>query len=100
MRISNLTNPAIVSKFGKQMIETTLANAKIATSLLMIEGNYEYFNVLDKKLAQVMQGNLSAKEAAKNIEKGWNKSTEDIGRKSQIKSWRSGVNSGAYIDKF
>ena len=100
MRTSNLTNPAVVSKFGKQMIETTLANAKIATSLLMIEGNYEYFNVLDKNLAQVMQGNLSAEKAAKNIEKGWNRITEDIGRKNQIKSWRSGVNSGAYIDKF
>ncbi len=100
MRASNMTNPAVVSKFSKQMIKTTLANAKVATSLLMIEGNYEYFNVLDKNLALVMQGNISAKEAAKRVEAGWNKVTEDIGRKNQIKAWRSGVNSGAYIDKF
>ena len=66
----------------------------------MIEGNYEYFNVLDKNLAQVMQGNISAEAAAKNIEKGWNKVTDDIGRKDQIKAWRKSVNSGAYIDKF
>ncbi|MDA1000208.1 MAG: extracellular solute-binding protein [bacterium] len=100
MRKSNLTAPAVVSKFGKQMIETTLANAKVATSLLMIEGNYEYFNVLDKNLSLVMQGNISAKEAAKRIESGWNKITKDVGRKNQVRAWRKGVASGAYIDKF
>ena len=66
----------------------------------MIEGNYEYFNVLDKNLAQVMQGNMSAKKAAQKIEKGWNRITDDIGRKEQIKSWRKSVEGGAYIDKF
>ena len=66
----------------------------------MIEGNYEYFNVLDKNMAQVMQGNISAAQAAKNIEKGWNNITDDIGRKEQIKAWRASVASGAYIDKF
>ena len=100
MRASNLSNEAIIAKFGQQFLETTMANAKYATSLLMLEGNEEYFNVLDKNLAQVMQGNLSAEEAAKRIENGWNKVTDDVGRKVQIQSWRSGVESGAYIDKF
>jgi multiple sugar transport system substrate-binding protein len=100
MRRSNLTNPAIIEKFGKQFLETTMENAKYATSLLMLEGNEEYFNILDKNLALVMQGNATAEEAAAHIEADWNRVTEDIGRKNQMRAWRSGVESGAYIDKF
>jgi multiple sugar transport system substrate-binding protein len=100
MRRSNLANEAIVGKFGKQFLETTMENAKHATSLLMLPGNEEYFNVLDKNLALVMQGNMAAEEAARRIEEGWNKVTDDVGRQEQVKIWRSGVDSGAYIDKF
>jgi multiple sugar transport system substrate-binding protein len=56
--------------------------------------------VLDKNLALVMQGNATPEEAVKNIETGWNKITDDIGRKNQIRAWRSGGESGAYIDTF
>jgi multiple sugar transport system substrate-binding protein len=100
LRESNRTNKDILDKFTKELVEVTLDNTKFAISLLMIEGNYEYYNVMDKNLALVMQGNISAEEAAKNIEEGWNKITEDIGRKRQIEAWRKGVESGAYIDKF
>jgi ABC-type glycerol-3-phosphate transport system substrate-binding protein len=100
MRQSNLTDPAIIEKFGKQFLETTLENAKYAVSLLAIPGNEEYFNVLDQNLALVMQGNIPVEEAAKRIEEGWNKITDDIGRKSQVAAWRKSVESGAYIDKF
>ncbi len=100
MRKSNLTNKAVLAKHTEPFVKMTMKNAKNAISLLMIEGNYEYFNVLDKNLAQVMQGNMSAKKAAQKIEKGWNRITDDIGRKEQIKSWRKSVGSGAYIDKF
>jgi hypothetical protein len=55
---------------------------------------------MDQNLALVMQGNLSAEAAAKKMEDGWNKITDDIGRKSQMASWRKSVESGAYIDKF
>jgi len=99
-RASNLTNPAVIEKFGKQFVETTMANTKYAVSLLMIPGNEEYFNVLDQNLALVMQGNIAAEEAAKRIEDGWNRITDDIGRKGQIAAWRKSVESGAYIDKF
>ena len=100
MRESNRTNKAILDKFSKHFVEVTLDNAKYVTSLIMLEGNYEYYNVMDKNLTLVMQGNISPEEAAKRIEKGWNKITEDIGRRRQIKAWRKGVESGAYIDKF
>jgi multiple sugar transport system substrate-binding protein len=99
-RKSNLNHPAIIEKFGKQFIETTLENTKYVTSLLMIPGNEEYFNVFDQNVALVMQGNISPEEAAKRIEDGWNRVTDDIGRKSQIAAWRKSVESGAYIDKF
>ena len=62
----------------------------------MIEGNYEYFKILDNNLADVMSGNVSAEEAAKRIESGWNQVTEDIGRDRQIKAWRTGVDTGMY----
>ena len=100
MRSSNLTHEGIIAKFGKQFLEVTMEGTKYATSLLMLPGNEEYFNVMDKNLAQVMQGNMSPEEAAKQIEAGWNKVTDDVGRQEQITIWRSGVESGAYIDKF
>ena len=100
MRASNLTNKAVLDKHTEPFVKMTMKNAKNAISLLMIPGNYEYFNVLDKNLAQVMQGNASAAQAAKNIEKGWDRITDDIGRKEQIAAWRKSVASGAYIDKF
>lgn len=99
-RTSNLTNPAIIKKFGEQFLPTTIENAGYAVTLLRIQGNYEYWNVLDKNLTLVMQGNISAEEAAKEIEKGWNDITDDIGRKEQIKAWRKSVEAGAYITKF
>jgi len=95
-RTSNLTDPAILKRFGKQHVDTMLENAKYTVSLLMIEGNYEYFKILDNNLADVMSGNQKPEEAAKKIEAGWNRVTEDIGRDRQIKSWRSGVETGMY----
>lgn len=100
MRQSNLSNPGIAEKFGQQFLETTIENAKYATSMLMLPGNEEYFNAFDKHLAVVMQGNIPAEEAARRIEADWNKITSDIGRDEQVRLWRSGVESGAYIDKF
>ena len=100
MRRSNLTNETILAKFGQQFVEVTLENTKYATSLLMLPGNEEYFNILDKHLALVMQGNMPPEEATKKIEEGWNKVTDDLGRQEQMKLWRSGVESGMYLDKF
>jgi hypothetical protein len=77
-----------------------MENSKYATSLLMLEGNYEYFNILDKNLADVMNGNATVEEAAKRIEGGWNKVTNDVGRARQVQTWRQGVESGIYLDKF
>lgn len=99
-RTSNLTNKAILDRFGADFVKTTLENSKYAASLLLIEGNYEYFKVLDNNLADVMNGNISAEEAARRIETGWNKVTADVGRETQVRIWRKGVESGIYLDKF
>ncbi|HEY5867811.1 MAG TPA: extracellular solute-binding protein [Candidatus Tectomicrobia bacterium] len=99
MRRSNLTHEAILAKFGPQFVETTLENTKYVTLPLMLPGNEAYFRVLDEYLALTMQGSMSPEEAAKKIDEGWNKVTDDIGRQEQIKLWRSGVESGVYIDK-
>lgn len=100
MRFSNLTNPDIIKKFGKQFLETTLHNTRYAVPILMLQGNFEYNNVLDKNLTLVMQGSITAEEAAKRIEKQWNDITDDIGRDNQIQAWRKGVEMGVYIDNF
>ena len=99
-RVDQINNPKIVSRFGAEMVNTTLENTKYAASLLMLEGNYEYFKILDNNLADVMNKNITPEEAARRIEAGWNKVTSDVGRENQIKIWRKGVASGIYLDKF
>ena len=47
-----------------------------------------------------MNKNITAEEAAKRIEAGWNKVTNDVGRERQISIWRKGVEKGIYLDKF
>jgi multiple sugar transport system substrate-binding protein len=100
LRHSNLTNEAILSKFGPHFVEVTLENTKYVTALLMLPGNEQYFTVLDKYLALVMQGTMAPAEAAPKIAEGWNRVTDEVGRQEQIKLWRQSVESGAYIDKF
>lgn len=100
LRASHVAHEAILAKFGQQFVAVTLENAKYATSLLLLPGNTEYFSVLDSHLALVMQGLLSPEAAAQKIEAGWNQVTDDLGRQEQVRLWRSGVASGAYIDKF
>jgi multiple sugar transport system substrate-binding protein len=99
-RSDHVNNQAILNRFGADMVKVTIENSKYAASLLMIEGNYEYFKILDNNLADVMNKNIAAEEAAKRIEAGWNKVTSEVGRDTQIKIWRKGVESGIYLDKF
>jgi len=66
----------------------------------MLPDNEQYFTVLDKYLALVMQGSMASAEAAPKNAEGWNRVTDEVGRQEQIKLWRQSVESGAYIDKF
>ena len=98
---SHRNNPKIADKFGgPQFVNMTLDATKYVVSLLWIQGNYEYFKILDNNLADVMSGNITPQVAAQRIEKGWDGVTTDVGRKTQIQDWARGVNAGVYIDKF
>ena len=99
-RTQNLGDAGIIEKFSNEFLEKTMENSQYTTSLLYIEGHYEYMKILDNNLADVMNGNLAAEKAAENIEERWNDVTEDIGRKEQIEVWRKGVEAGLYVDKF
>jgi multiple sugar transport system substrate-binding protein len=99
-REQNLGDEGILAKFGPEFLDVTLENAKYTTSLLYIEGHYEYMKILDNNLADVMNGNITPEQAAANIEDGWNDVTEDIGRDNQIEAWRKGVEAGLYVDRF
>jgi multiple sugar transport system substrate-binding protein len=99
-RKANLGDEGIIKKFSNEFLEQTMENAQYTTSLLYVEGHYEYMKILDNNLADVMNGNIAAEKAAANIEKGWNDVTEDIGRDNQIEVWRKGVDAGLYVDKF
>ena len=68
-RASNLTQPRRSSiGSARRWSRSTIENSKYAASLLLIEGDYEYFKILDNNLADVMNKNISAEEAAKRIE--------------------------------
>ncbi len=99
-RTQNLGVPGIIKKFSNEFLETTMKNAEYTTSLLYIEGHYEYMKILDNNLADVMNKNISAERAAEKIESGWNDVTDDIGRDNQIPVWRKGVEAGLYVDRF
>ena len=38
-----------------------------------------------------MNKNITAEEAGKRIEAGWNKVTNDVGHKTQVEIWRKGI---------
>ena len=99
-RLQNIGVEGIVKKFSNEFLETTLENAQYTTSLLYIEGHYEYMKILDNNLADAMNGNITAEQAAANVEEGWNAVTEDIGRDNQIEAYGKGVEAGLYLDKF
>ena len=99
-RTHNLGDPGIIKKFSNEFLERTMENAQFTTSLLFIEGHYEYMKILDNHLADVMNNNITPAEAAERVASEWNDVTEDIGRDVQIEAWRKGVEAGAYIDKF
>ena len=64
LRVDQINNKKILDRFGAEMVKTTIENSKYAASLLLIEGNYEYFKILDNNLADVMNKNITAEEAA------------------------------------
>lgn len=100
LRQGDRSHEGVVNKFGAPLVEVTLENSKYATAPLMLPSQAAYLRVFDSQMALLLQSSATAEETARRIEEGWNKVTDEVGRQEQIKLWRSGVESGLYIDKF
>lgn len=67
-------------------INGALNNPNMASDM-KIPGAQQYTGVvLDTELARYLAGEITVDQALKNIEEGWEKITEDFGRKEQIKA--------------
>jgi multiple sugar transport system substrate-binding protein len=97
-RPAQMTHGGIIAKFGEQFLKVTMENAKIAVPMIPLQGNREYFDVLDVNLQEAFLGRQSAEEAMRRTARAWEKITDDIGRKKQIEAWKTVVESGSYFD--
>jgi hypothetical protein len=75
-----------------------MENAKIAVPMLPLQGNREYFDVLDVNLQEACLGKLTAEDAMRRTARAWDKITDDIGRKKQTEAWKAVVEAGSYFD--
>ncbi len=94
-RLSQLSSTDLWVKAGmpKELAENYLGaingalNNPNMASDMKIPGAQQYTGiVLDTELARYLAGEITVDQALKNIEEGWEKITEDFGRKEQIKA--------------
>jgi multiple sugar transport system substrate-binding protein len=97
-RPSQVKDPGVIAKFGEQFLQVTMENAKIAVPMLPLQGNREYFDVLDVNLQEACLGKLTAEDAMRRTARAWDKITDDIGRKKQTEAWKTVVEAGSYFD--
>lgn len=56
-----------------------------------IPGIFQYYSVAEDELAKIFAGQFSAQQGADNIAAAWEKITDQIGRKAQIKLYRASL---------
>ncbi|MFO1146795.1 MAG: sugar ABC transporter substrate-binding protein [Alsobacter sp.] len=56
-----------------------------------IPGIFQYYSVAEDELAKIFAGKLTAQQGADNIAAAWEKLTDQIGRESQIKLYKSSL---------
>ncbi len=96
-RYSQVTDPEVQKTYTKQMLEVHInANGNCAVPMFLIPGNREYYNALDVRLAEALQGMATPKEAMRRVAEDWERITEDIGRQKQIEAWRAQVKQGSF----
>jgi len=72
-------------------IKDSLNNPNMASDL-RIPGTAQYTGVvLDRELARFLADEITAEEAAANIEAGWEEITEDFGRDSQVQMYKASL---------
>ncbi|NJM29376.1 MAG: extracellular solute-binding protein [Rhizobiales bacterium] len=78
--------PADLAENYLGAINGALNNANMASDM-KIPGAQKYTSVvLDTELARYLAGEITVEEALKNIEAGWEETTEEFGRDAQIKA--------------
>ncbi len=59
-----------------------------------IPGIFQYYSTAEDELAKIFAGNYTAQKGADNIAAAWEKLTDQIGRKKQIKLYRASLGLG------
>lgn len=72
-------------------ISKSLTNTNIVYDITL-PGAGRYYQALDDAVYKALKGNISPKEALKTASKEWDKITDDIGRKAQIRHYKESLN--------
>ncbi len=76
-------DPAVIKAYTPAGIKAIRENLQITTvSLLLTGGPLQFFDILDKNLAEAMLGKHSAKEAMKRTSDVWKKIVRKIGKRT------------------
>ena len=66
-------------------------NANIILDLRIFENNRYFRDILDTEVAKYLRHNQTVDQTVENIETGWNKLTDEIGRNKQLKAYRASL---------
>ncbi|MBI4671175.1 MAG: extracellular solute-binding protein [Chloroflexi bacterium] len=70
-------------------IEASLNSPNMALDLRIPQNQYYQQVVLDQALAQYLAGEITAEQAMKQIEEGWNAKTDELGRDKQLAAYKA-----------
>jgi multiple sugar transport system substrate-binding protein len=73
-------------------IEASLRSPNMVLDLRIPQNAYYEGVVLDTALAEFLAGQLTAEQTMKQIEDGWNKKTDELGRAKMLASYRASLN--------
>lgn len=78
-------------RFYLGSISKTVNNANIILDLRIFENNRYFRDILDTEVAKYLRHNQTVDQTVENIETGWNKLTDEIGRNKQLKAYRASL---------
>ncbi len=78
-------------RFYLGSISKTVNNANIILDLRIFENNRYFRDILDTEVAKYLRHNQTVDQTVENIETGWNKLTDEIGREKQLKAYRASL---------
>lgn len=78
-------------RFYLGSISKTVNNANIILDLRIFENNRYFRDILDTEVAKYLRHNQTVDQTVENIEAGWNKLTDEIGREKQLKAYRASL---------